>query len=100
MGKVQEIAEGSVKKFKLGFRDALATRLGGKLKAYFDFCTHQGGKLRLENGEFHCLRHFSVFDAATGARTAGLAPEGSQLAEIPLVVEGDEVFAVQLISDF
>lgn len=83
-----------MKKFKLGFRGALVVNLGTRFAAYYDFCTHQGGTLKIKDGKFECLRHFSTFTLETGARLAGQAPEGSSLAEIPLILEGEDLFAM------
>ncbi len=92
VAKVTEIPAGQMKKFKLGFRGALLMNLGTRFKAYYDFCTHQGGALKIKDSQFECVRHFSTFDVETGARLAGQAPEGSALAEIPLVIEGEDIF--------
>lgn len=92
--KTTELGSGQMKKFKLGFRQALIVNLGTRFKAYYDFCTHQGGALKIKDGHFECLRHFSTFDIESGERTAGQAPEGSKLGEIPLIVEGDDIFCI------
>ena len=92
VGKINEIAPGQIKRFKMGFRDAILVHTGGTLKAYYDFCTHQGGRLKLEDGCFRCLRHGATFDIVSGARASGEAPEGSFLTEIPLRIEGEDIF--------
>ncbi len=88
-----------MKKFKVGFRQALIINLGTRHKAYYDFCTHQGGALKIREGKFECLRHFSTFDMETGARLEGQAPEGSALGEIPLITEGDEIFCIWTLPE-
>ena len=99
VGKASEIGPNQMKRFKLGFRNALVVNTGNGFKAYYDFCTHQGGQLKVEGGEFRCIRHFSTFKLENGERLAGQAPEGSKLGEIPLAIEGDEIFATWHIED-
>ena len=99
VAKTTEVAPDQMKRFKLGFRNALVVNSGGAFKAYYEFCTHQGGQLKMVNGQFQCLRHFSTFNLNTGERLAGEAPEGSKLGEIPLEIRGEEIFATWIIND-
>lgn len=83
-----------MKKFKLGFRQALIVNLGTRHKAYYDFCTHQGGALKIRDGKFECVRHQATFEIESGKALTGPAPEDSFLGEIPLIIEGDDIFCV------
>lgn len=94
VGKIEEAAPGKIKRFKLGFRNAILVHTDTGPKAYYDFCTHQGGQLKLDDNCLRCLRHGAMFEVGSGARRAGEAPEGSFLAEIPLLIEGQDLFAL------
>ena len=54
--------------------------------AFMNVCSHFGGTLTFEEGQFRCEWHGATFDGLTGARTAGPAPEGSRLMRLPTVV--------------
>lgn len=99
LGKTTEISPGEMKRFKLGFRNALIVNTGAGFKAYYDFCTHQGGQLKIEKNIFCCVRHQATFSVDSGARLSGQAPEGSKLGEIPITTEGDELFVTWHIPE-
>ncbi|MDP3985228.1 MAG: Rieske (2Fe-2S) protein [bacterium] len=100
IAKIGELPQGKMKRFKLGFRNALLAHTVEGYKAYYDFCTHQGGQLRMQSEQtFQCLRHFAEFDVLTGARISGEAPEGSRLTPIPIEYEGDEIIVYWEIND-
>lgn len=75
----------------LGDQEIVVTQPSeGEFKAFTAVCTHQACLVSTPtNGEIPCDCHGSRYDAATGERTAGPAPSG--LAEIDIVVEGDEI---------
>lgn len=100
VAKVGEIAAGTMKKFRYGFQNGIAYNDEGVIRAYVDFCPHAGGTFRLANGaRFQCQLHAAEFDAHTGARLSGQAPEGSVLKPIPLHEEGDMIYATLEIRD-
>ncbi|MBM7775292.1 nitrite reductase/ring-hydroxylating ferredoxin subunit [Actinokineospora baliensis] len=68
----------------------LLVRSGGTVKGFDPSCPHQGATVDPpKNGVITCPRHFSTFDAGTGARTAGQAQTG--LKSIAVKVDGDSV---------
>lgn len=94
VAKVGEIAEGTMKKFRYGVQNGIAYNDKGTIRAYLDFCPHAGGTFRLTNGaRFQCQLHAAEFDAHTGARLSGQAPEGSVLKSIPLHEEDGMIYA-------
>ncbi|MFA5935708.1 MAG: Rieske 2Fe-2S domain-containing protein [Patescibacteria group bacterium] len=97
---VGEIAEGSAKTFRFGFRDGIAYNDHGTLKAYINFCTHMGGPLELVSAtRFRCRWHEAEFDPVNGERLCGEAPEGTKLTPITLITEGDKIFAMLELKD-
>jgi 3-phenylpropionate/trans-cinnamate dioxygenase ferredoxin subunit len=58
----------------------------GEPAAYMNVCPHFGGTLACVDGRFRCEWHGATFDGRSGARTAGVAPEGSRLTRLPTEV--------------
>lgn len=96
--KVSELATGRMKSFQLGPRKALVVNTGDGFKAYYNFCTHMGGPLKVCGEKFCCLWHHSEFDIKTGARLTGQAPPGTALATLPIVIEGEDIFVLWVPS--
>jgi len=94
VAKVDEIPAGRTKHFRFGVWQGIAYNDNGALKAYVNSCTHMGGATELSDGVLRCCRHAAEFHPATGERLSGQAPEGTRLAPIELVTEGDAVFAI------
>jgi nitrite reductase/ring-hydroxylating ferredoxin subunit len=92
--KTSALGAGQMKPFQLGVRKALLMNTGDGFKAYFNFCTHMGGPLKVCGEKFCCQWHHSEFDIKTGARLTGQAPPGSKLQELPLAIEGDNIFVL------
>lgn len=66
----------------------------GEFEAFSALCKHQGFPVgEVEGGTITCLKHNSTYDAATGERTGGPAPDGSALNRVAITVEGDEILA-------
>lgn len=100
VARMGEIASGEVRAFRYGFQGGLLYNDAGVLKAYLNSCTHAGGRLEVVSGtRLRCLVHGAEFDAATGMRCLGQAPEGSRLMSIPLEIEQDMIFAVYEIKE-
>lgn len=94
VAKTTEIGPLEMKSFKLGPRPALIVNTGRGFKAYWNFCTHMGGTVKIRDGCFKCQWHGATFDIPTGRALTGPAPEGSGLSELPVMVEGDDVFVI------
>lgn len=76
------------KKIDFFGRSAWIARVGDRIVALADLCTHIGGPLEYENGQYVCKWHGACFDA-NGARENGPAPTKSHLMPIPIeVVDG------------
>ena len=64
----------------------------GEFKGFTAVCTHQGNTVTsVEDGTIECSFHGSSFSAETGEVEGGPAP--SALAEVEIVVEGDQILA-------
>ena len=66
----------------------------GSPAIYMNVCTNFGGTLACVDGEFRCEWHGATFDARTGRRTGGLAPNGTQLMRMPAVERNGTLFSV------
>lgn len=72
----------------------IAQPKAGEFEAFSALCKHQGFPVgKVEDGTITCLKHNSTYDAATGERTGGPAPEGAALNRVAITVEGDEILA-------
>jgi Rieske Fe-S protein len=87
-----ELAPGSAFPFEDSGNPAVLVHLdNGDFVAYSAVCTHQRCEVAYQGGNLACPCHGSVFDPANGAEVvAGPAPR--PLPEIPVKVEGGEVF--------
>jgi 3-phenylpropionate/trans-cinnamate dioxygenase ferredoxin component len=69
VAKVDELADGAMKEFKVGGREIFLARAGGRFFAADNICPHMGGKLgqgTLEGTVVTCPRHHSKFDLVDG----------------------------------
>ena len=64
----------------------------GKIKAFENICTHQGGKTELKGDRLVCLWHGAVFDPLTGEALKGPALLGSKLPAITLREEDGKIY--------
>ena len=89
-----EIAVGAAKSFRFGLKNGIAYNDNGTVKAFVNFCTHMGGPVDLVSGcRFRCRWHDSDFDATSGKRISGEAPEGTALETIPLHLKDGMLYA-------
>lgn len=101
VAKLGEIQLGSAKSFRMGIKNGIAFNDGGQIRAYENFCTHMGGPVDISRDgcQFVCRWHGACFDAKTGERQSGQAPEQSRLKPVKLVEEHGTLFAVVEFSD-
>ncbi len=67
-----EIAEGTVRTFRIEDKAIAVARYNGVVYAVDDICTHDGGALGagdIVNGQIQCPRHGARFDLKTGKAT-------------------------------
>jgi len=78
VGKVEEVAEGAAKGYRVNGNEIAVARSAGTLYAFGDVCTHRGCNLstgEIEGSTITCECHGSVFDMGTGAAVEGPAEE-------------------------
>lgn len=95
-----EIPEGESRCYDLDSCGVALCRVGGRLYAIEDVCTHDDGPLGggpLEGHEVECPRHGARFDVRTGAVTR--MPAIAPVRTFPVKVEGGEVF-VELDDEY
>jgi nitrite reductase/ring-hydroxylating ferredoxin subunit len=105
VGRVGELGHGQSKKFRLrrGQRsvEAMLVNYRGTLFAYMNRCPHIGISLDWVDNQFFtvdsrylmCANHGAVFEPPTGECVWGPCV-GASLQSVPLVVEGENIFAV------
>ncbi|MBE7525563.1 Rieske 2Fe-2S domain-containing protein [Patescibacteria group bacterium] len=107
---LSELPEGASKSFAFGGSAGIAYNHRGKIVAFLNRCTHMGGAVELKhevgNGELggrsrvlSCRWHGAEFDAESGQRLCGEAPEGSALKPIEIEQDGERLFAILEIVD-
>jgi len=100
ISKIESLPAGKSAGFQFGGVKGIAYNDGGMIKAYVNRCTHMGGVVaQCGDAMFRCGMHHAEFDARTGARLAGQAPEGSFLKPIDVVIEDGCAFAILEIVD-
>lgn len=99
LGPLTALPEGGLRRFQAGWRAVWVRRRGDTAVGYWDSCTHQGGALRPDGGRMVCSRHQATFDAVSGERLSGEAPEGSRLSRADLRVEDGALILVMPIND-
>lgn len=76
------------KKIDFFGRTIHVARIGDRVVAFADSCTHVGGPLQFKDGQYVCEWHTACF-SEDGKRTSGPAPAGSHLMRLPIeVVDG------------
>lgn len=76
------------KKIDFFGRTILVSRVGERVVAFADSCSHLGGPLEFKAGQYVCSWHGACFDEA-GHRVSGPAPVKSRLMALPIeVVDG------------
>lgn len=100
VAKSADVAEGGSVSFRFGPRNGILMRRQGELVAFVNACTHMGGTLDPAPGcKLQCRVHEAEFDALTGARLSGEAPEGSKLQPIELIEEDGMLYAMLKLVD-
>ncbi len=99
LGPLAALPEGVLRRFPAGFRGVWVRRRGDVVVGYWDSCTHQAGALRPQGDRMVCTRHQATFDAVSGERLSGEAPEGSRLSRAELRVEDGALILVMPIND-
>lgn len=92
VASVEELKAKGYLKFYVHNKPVVLLYSGGEIKAYSAECPHMGCpvSVNLEKGIFECPCHGSVFNATTGERVSGPAPEG--LKQLEFKVEKGEIF--------
>ena len=79
IGKTDEVPEGSATAFAVDGQEVAVSRVGGKLYAFGDICTHRKCNLamggEIEGTTITCECHGSVFDMSDGSVIQGPATE-------------------------
>lgn len=73
---IADLRPGEIRRVSAGGTIAAVTKVGGRLCAFQEFCTHRYGPLsegKIEHGRVVCPWHGSTFDTATGKVTQGPA---------------------------
>lgn len=94
-----DMPDGALRRFRAGFRSVWVRRSGETVSGFFDSCTHQGGALRAQGEILVCGRHGATFNAHSGRRLSGEAPEGSVLAPADVRVTDGQIFLHLPITD-
>ncbi|MCB1167895.1 MAG: non-heme iron oxygenase ferredoxin subunit [Leptospiraceae bacterium] len=92
LAQEDQIKEGEMHSYNTRIGRVALTRLNGKICAFENTCTHDGGSLEgghLEGKEVVCPRHGARFDVETGAATRMPATESIEV--YPVSIEGGEV---------
>src|SRR3990167_2582268 len=93
VGKLNELEEGSVKGIKLNCEELPLYRLGNKIFATSDICTHEqcviSENYYIDGEEVECTCHGSHFNIKTSENT--VPPAAEPLKTYPTKVEDDDV---------
>jgi nitrite reductase/ring-hydroxylating ferredoxin subunit len=97
VGRVDEVPEGEATAFEVAGTTIAVARLGDRVVAFSDICTHRGCNLsmggEIDGTAITCECHGSMFDMTTGAVLEGPATE--PIATYPVREEnGDLVVEV------
>lgn len=91
-----EIAEGTVKTFRIDNKAIAVAQYDGIVYAVDDICTHDGGDLGagdIVNGQIQCPRHGARFDLKTGDATRMPAVIGIKTYRVK-IEDGDILVAL------
>ena len=92
IASTSEVAPGGAVAFGPKANPAVLVHLdSGDFVAYSAICTHQGCTVAYQGGQLACPCHGSVFDPASGGAVV-TGPATTPLPEIPVKVQGGEVF--------
>jgi nitrite reductase/ring-hydroxylating ferredoxin subunit len=91
-GPADQVREGEATAFQVDGTDVAVARVGGRLFAFNDICTHRG--CNLSNGDIEdtavvCECHGSMFSLETGEVLQG--PATDPIATYPVREEGSEL---------
>jgi len=95
---MNDIAPGASKAFSgPGGKSGILLNVEGTLKAFVNYCPHQGGEVALVGCNegtcrLQCTLHGALFDPFSGMCLSGPPPAGSSLRELVLVVEGGNIY--------
>jgi 3-phenylpropionate/trans-cinnamate dioxygenase ferredoxin subunit len=92
VGKTSDVAPGTVRVFVVDGLDVAVANVGGRLYAFADVCTHDGGPVaegELEDCVIECPRHGARFDITTGQVLS--MPAVVPLPVYDLKVDGEEI---------
>lgn len=89
---ISALPDGELRRFRVGIRGVWVCKEGENVRAFYDACTHQGGAMQLRGNTLQCMRHGACFDAQSGTRLSGEAPEGSRLPPAEVVVDQGKLF--------
>lgn len=94
VAKVADVPEGDLIKVKVGNDPIALYKLGGKLYATTNICTHEQCEIdenhMMHGEEVECTCHGSQFNVKTGANV--LPPAAEPLKTYAVSVEGEDVF--------
>jgi len=85
--RCDEIDEGKTKSFMINARSICMAKEEGKIYAFDNICTHDGGLLGegvIYDRQIECPRHGARFDIATGQATQMPAVVGIQTYEVQI----------------
>ncbi|MBP7281294.1 MAG: Rieske 2Fe-2S domain-containing protein [Leptospiraceae bacterium] len=94
LAKLNEIKEGLIKVVETKYNRVGITKIGDKIIAFEDICTHDGEAIssgKIESGCVICPRHFAKFDLATGKALCMPATEDLPLFQTKISGEDVEV---------
>ena len=92
VGKLNDVAPGTVKVYQLPGREIAICNAGGQLYAIDNICTHDEGSLdqgELIGFEVECPRHGARFDVRSGDVT--VEPAVLAVDTFPVRLDGDDI---------
>lgn len=93
VGKTEDVPEGSATAFAVAGQEVAVARVGGKLFAFSDICTHRHCNLamggEIEGTTITCECHGSIFDMSDGSVREGPATE--PIATFEVGEEGGQI---------
>ncbi len=92
LAKQSEIKEGLIKVVETKYASIGITKIGEKIVAFEDVCTHDGEAIshgKIESGCIICPRHFAKFDLASGK--ALCMPATEDLTTYQTRISGEDI---------